>query len=292
MAAADPDLDSGRDGQAGRDVPRLLVPALLVVAAIEIPWAVYLVVSQADESKVGYLRVAAAGLAIGTWATGGAAAVGMVRRRPWAPVPAVMSATLWLGAGVNGIIAVPMGDARDFPALSIPIALALPAGVASAAVALGLLSGPLSGRVLRAVAAAALLVFPALLTFIALTAAHMPNRTRVPHGAMSWDVLDAAEIVALLVLAVALWSRHARTAIVAGSAGLMLFVGDAFYNVVLTRGEAFDESLFFLFIGELPTSVLCVLGIRSALRLIERQHAGPARVPRVAVDPPPKGHIA
>ncbi|TXH45161.1 MAG: hypothetical protein E6Q90_01730 [Actinobacteria bacterium] len=272
------------------------MPALLVVAAVEIPWAIYLVVSQADEAKAGYLKWAAAGLALGAWATGGAAAAGIVRRRRWAAVPAVMSVTLWLGAGVNGLIAAPIGNARTFPALSIPIALALPAAVASATVALGLLVGHGSGSWrdgrARTLAAVALLVFPALLTFIALTAPHMPNRARVPNGAVSWDVLDAVEIAALLALALALWRRAARTALIAGSAGLMLFIGDAFFNVVLTRGEAFDESLLFLFVGELPTSILCLLGIRSALRMLEHGERRVAPAGKTHVHPDPKGHIA
>ena len=225
-----------------------------------------------------------------------AAAAGIVRRRRWAAVPAVMSVTLWLGAGVNGLIAAPIGNARTFPALSIPIALALPAAVASATVALGLLVGHGSGSWrdgrARTLAAVALLVFPALLTFIALTAPHMPNRARVPNGAVSWDVLDAVEIAALLALALALWRRAARTALIAGSAGLMLFIGDAFFNVVLTRGEAFDESLLFLFVGELPTSILCLLGIRSALRMLEHGERRVAPAGKTHVHPDPKGHIA
>lgn len=259
------------------------MPALLVVAALEVPWAIYLTVTQSDEAKAGYLRWAAAGLALGAWATAGMAAAGLLRRREWAAVPAVMGATLWLGMGVNGVIAAPVGSARDFPALSIPLGLSIPATIASGAVAAGVLSGRLSGRAAW-LAAAALLVFPALLTYVALTAPHMPNRTRVPNGAVSWDVLDAAEIALLVITGLALWRRQARTTLVAASAGLMLFTGDAFFNVVLTKGEAFEESLVFLFIGELPTAILCLISIRSALRLLNQPDTGP--------DLPTKGHIA
>ena len=95
---------------------------------------------------------------------------------------------------------------------------------------------------------------------------HVHNKALVANGSVGWDVLDLAEISALLIAALSLRSGYVRWAQFGSTFAVALFVGDAWFNVVLSHGESFNEALFFLAVGELPTALICLVGVIAATR--------------------------
>ena len=83
----------------------------------------------------------------------------------------------------------------------------------------------------------------------------------VHNGSYSWDLLDVMETIALLGAGFALLRGWPRWGVIFGSGGAVLFAGDAWYNVMLSKGLAFYESLVFLVIGELPSCALCLVAM-------------------------------
>ena len=81
-------------------------------------------------------------------------------------------------------------------------------------------------------------------------------------------LLDTGEVIALAGAGMGLLRGHPRAAIFFGSAGIVLFLGDAWANVVLVPpGPAFTAALFYAVVGEFPSTAMCVAAVVLSMRI-------------------------
>jgi hypothetical protein len=250
--------------------PRWLGFALLGIGVLEIPWAIYLAVTLTGSDTAAYINIAAMGLQVAAWMLSLLTAVGAVLRWRGAIATAAMGIALWGAGGANWFITDPLGPQNFPPSFSIPPGLAIP-GVLVNLLALWVLLGFRQGSrdkpaLVISLACLLLVLLPVSLHVAYMASARVTGRFEIVGGPVSWVVLDIAEVVLLLATGALVLLGRATATVLVGSFGFMLFVADAWYNVVLSHGHGFRESLVFLFIGEVPTAVLCMLAVRAGLR--------------------------
>lgn len=249
-------------------VPGWIPWAMLVVAAVEVPWTIYLTVTQTNFGIAVDVRTAVVGTLSTTWILAIATTLLLARGSEFAAHASVLGLAMWWETGLNALIAEPIGGRGLPPAFTTPPWLAVPTAVAygwAVWVTLG------RRRVDRAETAAigTIVILGAVgLTVSVLVAGHIPHRVGVFNGSIGWDLLDTSEVLSLVGAAAALRAGRARWALAISTLGLALFVSDAWFNVVLSHGEAFYESVLFLVVGEFPTAGLCVVGIVAATRAL------------------------
>ena len=91
-------------------------------------------------------------------------------------------------------------------------------------------------------------------------------------------VYDCLEVVALIGLGLGMRAGRHRTAIVLGSMGMVLFLLDAFVNVVVvSEGPAFIAAVFFAVVGEFPSIAMSAAGVGLAMRRWTEVTAMPSR---------------
>lgn len=247
-------------------VPMWVPWLMLIIAALEIPWAIYLTVSQLDIGLATDMRFAVAGMAITATLLSLGTVVLMLTKSYFAVHVAIAGLTLWLGTGLNGLIASPIGPRGLPPAFVTPLWLAVP-GVALFGIVLwALLVRRRITMPIVVLTSIGLVMLAGMLLVDIWSSPHVHNKALVANGSVGWDVLDLAEISALLIAALSLRSGYVRWAQFGSTFAVALFVGDAWFNVVLSHGESFNEALFFLAVGELPTALICLVGVIAATR--------------------------
>lgn len=247
-------------------VPTWVPWIMIIIAALEVPWAIYLTISQLDIGLATDMRFAVGGMVITGSLLSLVTVVLLLARSYFAVHVAIAGLTLWLGTGLNGLIASPIGPRGLPPAFVTPLWLAVPGVALFGLIVWALLVRHRMPRPLAILTSIGLLVLAGMLIYDVWSSPHVHNKALVANGSVGWDVLDLAEIIALLIAALALRAGYVRWALFGSTSGVALFVGDAWFNVVLSHGESFYEALVFLAVGEIPTAVVCLVGVVAATR--------------------------
>ena len=246
--------------------PKWLSLLVLAFGALEIPWVGYLFFSQARTGVAQHIHLAAIGL------IGGAATL------------AAMSAVwLWKGQRLAAILCVMAGTWMAvvlFFALtisSVPVVLATIPGLLIAAVAAGDVLRHPEQSVARWLPVALLIIALVLLVRLTVTLMRAETSMAADHLRFLIVLYDAAEVVALIGLGVALRAGRPRAAIVLGSMAMVLFLLDGFVNlVVVGEGEAFVAALFYAVVGEIPSVAMSAAAVVLAMRRWTEVTAAPS----------------
>ena len=83
----------------------------------------------------------------------------------------------------------------------------------------------------------------------------LPRHYVANHWDLAWVVLDAAQVVMLVLAAWAAWQRRALLIIFASSAGTLLII-DAWFDVATARRGDVTQSLLMALILEIPSAVV------------------------------------
>ena len=162
------------------------------------------------------------------WAVVGCvvAARGLWRSSPWTPIATTITGTILLSGGVAGALAVDLPDYAGLNCSITLLAMAVPVATLRSSRPIGPLSasraqpGPVFAVLLATLAV--LLVVRLLITFDSTGA-----ELSASHLRLLVVLLDTAEVVALGGSGLALMSNRPAAAIFCGSAGIVLFLGDA-----------------------------------------------------------------
>jgi hypothetical protein len=277
---------AGSDSSHGRIHVRRLpwTPYLLIaLGVVLVPWTIFLTVTQPAFGVAADLRLAKAGMVVTALILAISTAWALAAGSEWSGPLAMASLTFWGGLGVNGLIAVPVSFRVVPPSFAVPFWLASVAVVTCAVVLWHVMKRRVWRRPFARALAAILVACAAALLLIVWLSPEGPKHVIVHNGSYSWDLLDVMEAVALLGAGFALLRGWSRWGVIFGSGGAVLFVGDAWYNVMLSKGLAFYESLLFLVIGELPSCALCLVALVAAQRAMVARH--PLRRQRQALTP-------
>jgi len=250
--------------------PRWLTGVILAYGLLEIPWVIYLFVFQQRTGTAEHTHLAALGLYGGGAIMALWAAWANWRQHRLVSVAAVMAAT-WLAAGV-------------FFAVVLSAAHVVWAGLLGAVVAALIARAALRERSavtwLSAVLAVVGLV---LLVNLTMVVSNTSTSIEADHLRILVVLYDSGEVAALLGLG---WSLHRgapRAAIAFGSAGVVLFLLDAYVNVVVVpSGPAFTAALFYAIVGEVPSIAMCGAGVVLAMRRWQPTPGRLRTVPAVA----------
>ena len=242
--------------------PRWLALLLLAFAALEIPWVVYLAFFQIQSATVYHTHLAAAGVTVGAVVGCVVAARGLWRSSPWTPIATTITGTILLSGGVAGALAVDLPDYAGLNRSITLLAMAVPgATVAFVASYRTLVRKPGRSRdrvfAVLLVTLAVLLVVRLLITFDSTGA-----ELSASHLRLLVVLLDTAEVVTLGGSGLALMSNRPAAAIFCGSAGIVLFLGDAWLNLVLVpAGPAFVAAILYAVVGEIPSTAMCAMTV-------------------------------
>ena len=251
--------------------PRWLTWIILAYGLLEIPWVIYLIFFQQRTGTAQHTHLAALGLYGGGAVLALWAAWASWRQHRIVSVAAVMAAT-WLTAGV-------------FFAVVLSAVHVVWAGVLGAVVAALMARGVLRERPVPAWFGA-VLGFVAIVLLVNLVVIVSSDSTSIDadHLRILVVLYDSGEVAALLGLG---WSLHRgapRAATAFGSAGVVLFLLDAYVNVVVVpSGPAFTAALFYAIVGELPSIAMCAAGAALAMRRWQPLSRPVRTVPRASV---------
>ncbi|MEZ5186911.1 MAG: hypothetical protein R2720_14300 [Candidatus Nanopelagicales bacterium] len=239
--------------------PRWLAWLMILFAGLEVPWLIYLALFQVRTGTAYHTHLAALGMTVATVAASVTAAVGLWRGKRWTPVAATMAATMFLAGGVL----------TSLVSVLNPLWIAVPGMAAALTASYRTLRLGRSGPTVDRWLAAALALVAAGLV-IRLATMFTSTATEVPanHLRALVVLLDTGEVIALAGAGLGLLRRQPRIAIFFGSAGIVLFSGDAWANIVLVPpGPAFTAALFYAVVGELPSTVMCIAAVALSLRI-------------------------
>ena len=232
---------------------------LLLFAALEVPWVVYLALFQVRTGTAYHTHVAAIGLTVASIGASAATAVGLWRGRAWTPVASTMAATMFLAGGVLTFLVSALN----------PLWVALPAIVAALTASYRTLRLQRFGQAVdRWLAGALGLVGIALIARIAATLTRTGTEVSADHLRALVVLLDTGEVIALAGAGLGLLRGNPRAAIFFGSAGIVLFLGDAWTNIVLVPpGPAFAAAIFYAVVGEIPSTAMCIAAVVLSMRV-------------------------
>lgn len=245
---------------------------LIALGLVLIPWTIFLTVTQGSFGVAGDLRMAKAGMVVTALLLAISTAWALAAGSEWSGPLSMASLTFWGGLGVNGLIAVPVSWRVVPPSFEVPFWLASVAVATCGVVLWHVMKRRMWRRPFARALAVVMLACAAALLLIVWRSPEGPKHVIVHNGSYSWDLLDVMETVALLGAGFALLRGWPRWGVIFGSGGAVLFAGDAWYNVTLSKGLAFYESLVFLVIGELPSCALCLVAMVAAQRAMVDRH--------------------
>ncbi|MFM2438614.1 MAG: hypothetical protein RLZ55_1437 [Actinomycetota bacterium] len=241
---------------------------VLLFGLMEVPWVIYLAFTQLTTVEADHLRLAALGIGCGGAVLCAWAAWALWRRHPAGAALAVGSATLSLYLGVTMTL-TPSLSATDLTGFTLFLFITLPGTIAAVAAAYYLLRGG-GDTHRRVIVVAAVVLGLVALAFAGHALAHAVDPQTV--GWMSRAraivvILDTGESMGLIGAGIASLRGHARSALVFSIIAATLLTVDAFANVVgAAPGVAFQQAVFYLLVGEIPSIVLCLLVARAAYR--------------------------
>lgn len=235
--------------------PRWLAWITLLYGILEIPWVIALIFFQQRTGTAYHSHLIAIGLSGVSAVIAVLLAVGLWRGWAQVPVLAVMSATL-LGTGLG----------LGFLLSELHVMLAGVVGIVVAILAArqALRHGTFTSTPLAAIMA---LVAGFSLFHLWSTVSSTPPSFPADHLRALVVLFDTAETVALIGLGWALLKGRARPAIVFGSMGVVLFLIDAWVNILgVPPGQEFVAALFYAVVGELPATAMSAAGLILGLR--------------------------
>jgi hypothetical protein len=247
--------------------PRWLALLLLAFAALEIPWVVYLAFFQIQSATVYHTHLAAAGVTLGALVGCAVAAGGLWRGAPWTPIATTVAGTMLLSGGVAGALAV---DLPEFAGLNRSVTLlviTVPGAAVAFVASYRALAHKFGRGVDRVFAVALLTVAGLLLVRLVITFSSTGAELSASHLRLLVVLLDTAEVVALGGAGLALMKDRPAAAIFFGSAGVVLFLGDAWLNLVLVpAGPAFVAAILYAVVGEVPSTAMCAMTVAIGYR--------------------------
>ena len=239
--------------------PRWLAWLMILFAALEVPWVIYLAFFQVRTGVAYHTHLAALGMTAATIGVSAAATVGLWRGKRSTPVVATMAATMFLAGGVLTVLVSALN----------PLWLALP-GLAAALTASyrTLRLERFAQRVDRGLAGVLALVGVGLALRLVVTFAASATEVPADHLRALVVLLDTGEVIALAGAGLGLLRGEPRAAIFFGSAGIVLFLGDAWTNIVLVPpGPAFTAALVYAVVGEFPSAAMCIGAVTLSMRV-------------------------
>ncbi len=262
----------GASESSGRHVAAKWVTWLLLLFGLsEVPWVVYLLFFQPTTMEAYHLRLTGAGLRFGVAAVSACAAVAAWRRMPratmWtvsaAAAMAMLTAAALLSPGIQA------NGGTSWRAMN-PL-LGTIGTAAAIAASVVLLRTPRAKRSAALVTAVVVLGVLSISWFASGINHLMTTETTelASHARAIVVVLDIAESIGLIGAGWASLRGHVRATLVFGTMAATLLIIDAYTNVVTAEpGPTFWAALVFLFIGEVPSTILALIAAFSAARVL------------------------
>lgn len=238
--------------------PRWLALLMLTFAALEIPWLVYLILFQVRTGTAYHTHLAALGMAGSSIIASLCAAVGLWQGARWTPVATSMTATMFVAGGVLGVLVTDLNPAL----VAVPGAAAALLG-SYRALGLGGFGEPLDRWLAVVLGLVAAVLFMRLIVTVSTT----PTEMSADHLRALVVLLDTAEVLALGGAGFCLLKNRPAAVIFFGSVGIVLFLGDAWCNVVLVPpGPTLTAAIVYAVVGEFPSTAMCIYAVRLGMR--------------------------
>ena len=263
-------MSSTASPTSGRPIaPRLVTWLLIILGACEIPWVIYLVFAQQESFQAFHLNIATLGLGIAAVVLSSPSCISLLKDWPSAPAWCVATATLVLFLASITTLSRNVEAKVALRPDHVPLIIAIPGAMAAGYAAFVCLRGNRAVHEVGIKIAAMVLALVAL-AFLARTVQHFtdPQSTAVVTRARAIVVLlDTGETVGLLGAGIASLRGKPRSTLVFSMIGGVLLICDAWTNVLTAAsGLSFDSAIFYLIVGEVPSTVLCIWAARCAAR--------------------------
>lgn len=240
--------------------PKTVTWALIVFGAFEIVWVIYLVFNQARTGQAFHIRLASVGLTAAVAVLCGVTSWMLWTRRRAAAALGIAAATVALFSAMVVTLSPSLRSGGLVNADFVPLLLAVVAAAGATIGAWAVLrddADPGNTLLKFAIACLALVAGAAAIR----TGQHLTTSVTselATHTRGMVVILDTAETIGLLGAGIASLRGLLRPTFVFATMATALFICDAWVNVVMVpSGPAFQAALVFLFIGELPSIVLC-----------------------------------
>lgn len=248
--------------------PRLVSWLVLLFGLAEVPWVIYLIFNQQATVEADHLRLASLGLGFGAAILCAGAAWAVLSRRRSAAALCVSAATATLFLAIMVTLSPDM-ETAGVQGMFVPLLIAIPGAVAAGLATSHVLHGSAESHRMLMLVSATVLAVIALSFLVHTTGRLMDEGTTVwmSRARAIVVILDTGETVALIGAGLASLRGQARAALVFGAIAATLLTGDAFANVVgAPQGPAFQQAIFYLIVGEIPSIVLSLVVVHSASR--------------------------
>lgn len=248
--------------------PRLVSWLVLLFGLAEVPWVIYLIFNQQATVEADHLRLASLGLGFGAAILCAGAAWAVLSRRRSAAALCVSAATATLFLAIMVTLSPDM-ETAGVQGMLVPLMIAIPGAVAAGLATSHVLHGSAESHRMLMLVSATVLAVIALSFLVHTTGRLMDEGTTVwmSRARAIVVILDTGETVALIGGGLASLRGQARAALVFGAIAATLLTGDAFANVVgAPQGPAFQQAIFYLIVGEIPSIVLSLVVVHSASR--------------------------
>ena len=248
--------------------PRLVSWLVLLFGLAEVPWVIYLIFNQQATVEADHLRLCQPGAGIRSRHP--------VRRcRLVSLEPATLGGgTVRFGRNCDSLLAImvtlsPDMETAGVQGMFVLLLIAIPGAVAAGLATSHVLHGSAESHRMLMLVSATVLAVIALSFLVHTTGRLMDEGTTVwmSRARAIVVILDTGETVALIGAGLA--SLRARRAphLCSGPSQPHLLTGDAFANVVgAPQGPAFQQAIFYLIVGEIPSIVLSLVVVHSASR--------------------------
>jgi len=253
--------------------PKFVTWALIVFGSFEVLWVIYLVFNQATEGQAFHIRLASVGLTGALAVLCGLASWMLWTRRGAAATFAIAAATVALFSAMLVTLSPNLQLVPTAGVDVIPLGLAVMATI-GAVVGVRAVLGDRTDR-----PNASLTFAIGCLGFVAVVAALRTGATfttsvtseLATHTRAVVVILDIGETIGLLGAGISSLRGLPRPTFVFATMAATLLICDAWVNVVLVpSGPAFQAAIVFLFVGELPSIVLCSIAAVWAWRRIDQ----------------------
>lgn len=275
-------------GNSKRDyiAPKFVTWALIIFGAFEIVWVIYLFFNQSRTGQGFHIRLASAGLTAAVAVLCGFTSWMLWTRRGGAAALGIAAATVALFGAMIVTLAPSLRSGGLVNADFVPLTLAVVAAVGGVIGAAAVLRGDADPSKTLVKVAIGCLAFVAGAAVIR-TGQHLTSNMTselANHTRGMVVFLDTAETIGLLGAGIASLRGLPKPTFVFATMATALFICDAWVNVVMVpSGPAFQAALVFLFVGELPSIVLCSIAAVWAWRRINLPASVAESTPQPAV---------
>lgn len=248
--------------------------ALIVLGALEVPWVIYLVVTQQESFKAYHLNLATIGLSTASALIAGFACWALLRNWVAAPALCVATATVVLFLSSVTSLSRNLGSRVALSPDHISLVIAIPGAIAAVYAAYVCLRGRQQQQELGLLIATVVVGLVAA-AFAVRTVQHITDHHSTAYVTQARAIvvlLDTGEAIGLLGAGIASLRARPKPMLIFSTMGAVLLMCDAWTNVLTAAsGLAFDSAIFYLIVGEIPSIVVCLWAMTSALRSL-REH--------------------